>query len=143
MPHNASYLNTPGDSEDARRVFGEKVESIMRSLGMNQSQLAVAAGLRRDAISTYVRGKTWPSPENLLRVAGALHVIPGDLIPGVSEIQAARTRPVLIPRSGNDKPGISFTILANDMANLVLNETLPASVAIEIVAIIRKTNAQG
>ena len=61
--------------------IGRRISEKMQAKNWNQSDLARAAGLGRDSISTYVRGMVKPSPENLKQIANALGCNPEELYP--------------------------------------------------------------
>lgn len=62
-------------------AFAKRVYRLMLSKGMNQSELARAAGLERNRISSYVRGVALPTGLSLTKLAQALGVKPNDLLP--------------------------------------------------------------
>lgn len=61
--------------------FGRRLYRLMLAKGMRQSDLAREAGLPRDSVSTYVRGKVFPTPISLQKLAGALGVDEAELLP--------------------------------------------------------------
>ena len=61
--------------------FGRNLEARMHGKNWNQSDLARAAGVGRDSISTYIRGLVMPDPKNLVRLADALGCTVPDLLP--------------------------------------------------------------
>ncbi len=72
----------PGPDEQTEKdVFAKKVYRLMLAKGMNQSELARAAGLERNRVSAYVRGLAFPTGLKLAKLAQALGVKPGDLLP--------------------------------------------------------------
>ncbi len=75
--------------EKARAALGAKISALLVDRQWSQSDLARASGLKRDAISTYVRGRVWPNPQSFTAVARALGITPHELRPGQSEIQEA------------------------------------------------------
>lgn len=68
---------------EALEEFGVRLQRYTLAKGWNQSALAERTGLGRDSISKYIRGQTTPEPHNLIKLAKALDVSPGDLFPGV------------------------------------------------------------
>jgi len=74
-------------------TFAERLRLLMIRKGISQSGLAArvwgtatdargrAVARNRDRISQYVRGLAMPRPSNLLRIAEALGVDPGELNP--------------------------------------------------------------
>lgn len=68
-----------------KQEFARRLYKLMMARGWRQSELARRAGLPRDSISTYVRGKSLPSPQNLLALAKALDMKPEDILPNHME----------------------------------------------------------
>lgn len=64
-----------------KQEFGRRVYKLMLEKGWRQSELARQADLPRDSISQYVRGKTFPTPLSLQKLAKALGVEPNVLLP--------------------------------------------------------------
>lgn len=152
---NASYNPanlSEADQSAAKLIFGEKVRSLMNNQAMNQSDLARAAGLKRDAVSTYIRGKVWPDPQNLRKLSNALRVTPGELIPGMSEITDARTlavtpgfrnpHPDQHPQHHCDNGGKPASFSMEEVApgcfRLRFERVLELAPAMEILAIINR-----
>lgn len=81
----------PTDHDDGtarhltRQEFARRLSSVIMERGWSQSDLARAAGLGRDAISTYVRGRSLPGPLNLRKLADALGMSPHQLLPNAAE----------------------------------------------------------
>lgn len=65
----------------------------MFSKGWNQSELARRAELRRDAVSTYIRGAVYPTPTSLHKLAKALGVDPEALLPNYVEQAVGESHP--------------------------------------------------
>lgn len=61
--------------------FARRVYRLMIERGWRQSELARQAGLSRDCVSTYTRGKSLPTSQNLEKLAAALGVNAEDLLP--------------------------------------------------------------
>ena len=84
------------------------------------------AGLKRDAISTYLSAKRWPSPSSLKAIADALETTTGDLLPSVSYV--APPAPALeISQQG-------------DGVNLKINQRVSMDKAIRILAILKESD---
>lgn len=66
--------------------FGRRISERMLKKNWNQSDLARAAGLGRDSISTYVRGMVLPDARNLKKLADALDCSPDDLMPSAERM---------------------------------------------------------
>ena len=105
-------------SEFARRLY----EAIM-ARGWTQSEFARHCGLNRDAISTYVRGKSSPSPVNLEKMAEVLGMRPEELMPNYYEAAHAKADSQMELRDVPNEEGYMW---------LKLNLRLPKKVAIEI-----------
>lgn len=98
--------------------FGRRLMQLMLDKGWNQSDLARAAGLGRDAVSTYVRGRSFPEPRSLRALADALGIAPGDLLPNsVAMAIDADTAPTLEIKQAAGHPDRVF-IRINRMVSL-------------------------
>lgn len=88
-----------------KEQFGRKLYEIMSSRGWNQSELARRAGMNRDNVSQYIRGRTYPTPKFLSKLAKALDLTPDELLPNYYEDAVQRTTPPLEYREipGDDK----------------------------------------
>ena len=92
MPQSQLFATSePSTQQDAKGRFGRTLKRHLIEKGWNQSTLARRAGLKRDAISTYVRGISFPEPHNLHKIANALGVHAGSLVPSTES--AAATSP--------------------------------------------------
>ncbi len=76
-----------------KEQFGRRLYKLMIAKGWRQSELARQAGLGRDAISTYVTGRSFPTPINAKKLADALGVTVEELLPNVTENAIAQNRP--------------------------------------------------
>jgi transcriptional regulator with XRE-family HTH domain len=65
-------------------AFAAVLLKARKAAGMTQEELADLSGLDRTTISQVERGKGAPRVETLIRLAGALDVDPGDLLPELS-----------------------------------------------------------
>ena len=111
-----------------KQEFGKRLFALMMEKGMNQSDLARAAKLGRDSISTYVRGRSAPSPQNLDKLCAALSVAPDELYPNYAANAAAIEEPVLQLKQVND---------GTDMMWLHINMKVDAQKAIEVMQILK------
>lgn len=68
-----------------KQDFGRRLYQHMIAKGWRQSELARQADIKRDSVSTYIRGKTLPTPLNLRKLAKALGVTDEDLLPNYME----------------------------------------------------------
>lgn len=64
--------------------FGKRVRSIREGLGWSQEKLAEASGLHWTYVSSVERGERNVALLNILRLAQALDVNPGELITGLA-----------------------------------------------------------
>lgn len=88
---NTSYTTRTAPAEDGQvdlsirknrnLEFGKRVYKAIVDQGITQSELARRAGLGRDSVSQYVRGRSVPSPLNLNKLADALGMEAEDLFP--------------------------------------------------------------
>jgi transcriptional regulator with XRE-family HTH domain len=85
---NRTHLS--GDKMDANEMppkvltkheFGQRLYQLMVRRGWNQSEVARRAGLQRDSISTYVNGRSFPTPLSLQALARAFDMDPDQLLP--------------------------------------------------------------
>lgn len=73
-----------GDHEEAARAFGARVRRAREALGISQEELADAAGLHRTYVGSLERGERNVSLINILKLARALDVTPGQLLDHIS-----------------------------------------------------------
>lgn len=128
LPPTESSTHTQGEQNDRKQLtkqeFGRRLQRALLDRGWNQSELARRANLRRDAISTYVRGRSFPEPVSLERLARALGMQPGELLPN-AEIQAISQdeRPAFQMRQSQGYP---------DKVWLQVNQVVTAEQALRI-----------
>lgn len=60
-------------------IFGERVKAVRKNQGLSQEELAAKADLHRTYIGMIERGEKNITLLNILKVARALNVFPGDL----------------------------------------------------------------
>lgn len=76
-----------GGGVTTKQEFGRRLSALIAERGWNQSELARQASriggfnVGRDAISTYIRGRSLPEPRTLTALAKALGTSPESLIP--------------------------------------------------------------
>ena len=110
-------------AEFARRLW----EAIMQR-GWTQSEFARYAGLNRDAVSTYVRGKSFPSPQSLEKMSQLLGVKPEDLLPNYYEMAQAKQTTSMELRAVPNEEGYMW---------LKLDLRLPKKLATEIFLMVQ------
>ena len=128
MARNTNYAPLGSNTDQTKEEFGEKLRHYMNKRGWNQSDLARESDLRRDAISTYVRGKVFPDPSNLRKLADALDVAPGDLIKGMSDMPSA-------PRQATSQVEIQQT--GENEIFLRINRSVSLEQAAQILSILK------
>jgi transcriptional regulator with XRE-family HTH domain len=67
----------------AHAAFGQAIRAIRDRRGVSQESLALRCGLDRTYISGIERGTRNPSLTNILKLAAALDVRPGELFAGM------------------------------------------------------------
>lgn len=77
----ADFRSAQPSVANVKAQFGRRLQRLLLAKGMNQSDFARAAGLERNSISSYVRGKSIPNALSLKKISDALRVKPTDLIP--------------------------------------------------------------
>lgn len=114
-----------------KEEFAKRLYQAMEAKGWTQSQLARYAGLNRDAVSTYARARSMPSPESLNKLAKVLDVKAEDLLPNYFESAAQEqpTRMELKEIHGED----GYMWLKLDMR-------LPKAVAIKVFMLVNETD---
>lgn len=68
---------------DLKKLLGERVRKLRQGLGVSQEEFADLVGLDRTYISSIERGHRNVALENLVRLAIALGIDPGELIAGM------------------------------------------------------------
>lgn len=105
-------------AEFAKRLYAQIMER-----GWTQSEFARNCDLARDAVSTYVRGRSIPSPQALEKMAAVLSVRPEELLPNYYETAHQRQEPSFELRDVPNDEGYMW---------LKLNMRLPKKVAMQI-----------
>lgn len=88
----------------SKQEFGRRVQRAMYAKGWHPSELARQANVRRDAVSTYIRGVYYPSPTNLHKIAKALGVDPEALLPNYAEQAIADAHPSIDLKVSPQRP---------------------------------------
>ena len=88
MARKSRHTMEPGESSTlltpralTKQEFGRRLNALLLEKDWNQSDLSRATGLGRDSISTYINGKTFPTPRALKAMADAFNLTPVDLLP--------------------------------------------------------------
>ena len=77
--------------------FGKRLAGLMHEKGWNQSKLAKICDMGRDSVSTYIRGKSVPTPQNLEKLAKK------GQFPEVDELKKMVNPPIKKPSNINVK----------------------------------------
>lgn len=112
-----------------KQEFGRRLYRLMIGKGWNQSELARKADLPRDSISTYIRGRTLPTPKSLAALADALDMKPADLLPNSLESAIETDHPTLEVRVSDAAP---------DKAWLRVNRLVSATTALKVMELINE-----
>lgn len=112
----------------SRQEFGRRLSSLMLAKEWNQSELGRAAGIGRDSISTYINGKTWPTPLALSKLSKALGVTPEELLPNAIAEAMEVEHPAFSVREAVGHP---------DRVWLTINQAVPFGVATDIMALLK------
>lgn len=88
-----------------KQEFGRRLYKLMLDNGWNQSELARRAGIGRDAVSTYIRGRSFPEPKNLAALAEVFGVTPRELMPNTIESAIDADIPALEIKQSAGHPG--------------------------------------
>lgn len=78
-----------------KQEFGRRLYQLMMQRNMSQADLARAARLGRDSISTYIRGLCFPEPKSLKKLADVFGVEPYQLLPNSIESAIDNEMPAL------------------------------------------------
>jgi len=110
-----------------KQEFGRRLYQLMLARGWNQSELARKADLPRDSVSTYIRGRTLPTPKSLQAMADALGVTPADILPNSIESAVDEDMPSIEMRVSTSAPS---------MAWLRVNRLVSLSTAAKVIEMI-------
>lgn len=123
-----------GQQDQRKLEFGRRLQQLCLQRGWTQSELARRAKgehgepMGRDAISTYIRGRSWPEPVNLQRLARAFDISVEDLLGGVAPA-GSEAPPILEIRQAAGNP---------DQVWIRINRMVTAEQAAQIFNIIRE-----
>lgn len=96
--------------------------------GWRQSELARRADIQRDSVSGYVRGRSFPTPLNLAKMARALGVKAEDILPNTVESAIAE-----------DEPDFELKVSPGDPARawVRLNRLMSLGTAVQIAELVQ------
>jgi len=114
---------TISNREVVKSEFAKRLYNAIMAKGWTQSEFARNCDLARDAISTYVRGRSVPSPPSLEKMACVLGMRPEELMPNYYEAAHNKQEPTFEIRAVPNEEGYMW---------LRLNMRLPKEVALKI-----------
>ncbi len=106
MPEPANSPLAP--SHLRKQSFGRRLYKLMMERGWHQSELARRAGIPRDAVSIYVRGKSFPTPRNLAALSAALGVAETVLLPNHTESAIDEDNPSFEMKVSPSAPSVAW-----------------------------------
>lgn len=112
----------------AKQEFGRRLHRMLLERGWRQSDLARRAGIQRDSVSVYVRGRSFPTPLNLSKMAKALGVKPEDILPNQLETASAE-----------DEPDFELKVSPGDATRawVRLNRLMSLATAVQITSLVQ------
>lgn len=135
MARKSRFALPPADMPDGgltpraltKQEFGRRLFQLMMARSMSQSDLARAAEMGRDSISTYVNGKTFPTPLALKKLADALGVEQEELLPNGMMAAMEDEHPAVELRQAAGHP---------DKAWVRVNRSMSFATAAKIISLI-------
>lgn len=121
----------PTARSDNKHEFGRRLHQLLLKKGMRQADLARAAGVKRDAISSYINGKALPEALNLRKIAEALGMEDQDLLPDTMRAAPDSGLVPLAIRTSASEPGRAW---------LTINQPVSTNVALKIAALLEQDN---
>lgn len=112
-----------------KQEFARRLYQLMIGKGWRQSEMARRAKIQRNAISTYMLGKSFPTAANLRKLAQLFDMEPEDLLPNHIESAIDADNPAL---SMQVSPG------APDKAWLRINQLVPTALAVKILTLLQE-----
>lgn len=70
---------------DTATPFGVTIRDARHARRMTQTELAREIGCSKQAISAYERGRAWPPPPQLVRIADTLGISPSVLVNAIRD----------------------------------------------------------
>lgn len=91
-----------------KQSFGRRLYQLMLERGWHQSELARRADIPRDAVSIYVRGKSFPTPKNLAALASAFGISETELLPNHVESAIDEDNPSFEMKVSPGAPSVAW-----------------------------------
>lgn len=141
MARRSHHAMAPsGDGSEAltphaltKQEFGRRLQSLLDERHWSQSDLARAANMGRDAVSTYVNGRSFPTPKSLNMLCEALGVTRDELLPNATMHAMNDEHPALELRAAAGHPGKAW---------VRINRMMRFETATEIVKLINEEDKQ-
>ncbi len=111
-------------NKEVKEKFARKLQKAMLDKGWNQSELARRAGMGRDNISGYLKGKILPGTKKLKQLADALSLPPSALLEDV------------VLRDEPDTPLLEVSRRDNGMVVIRIVQVVPMPVAVKIMELL-------
>lgn len=132
--HAAPSQNaTPAGARDvAKQELARQLAALLQKNDWNQSDLARKADIPRELVSTYVRGKAFPTPKSLRRIADAFGLTVEELVPATHGMIAQ-----------DEIPSFAVTEIAGHPGRVWLrvNRYVGMATAMKIAALLEGDNA--
>lgn len=122
-PNKSQEPDAMSNRHLVKAEFAKRLYNKIAERGWTQSEFARNCELARDAISTYVRGRSIPSPQALEKMASVLNVRPEDLLPNYYESAQSKVEPTFELRDVPNEEGYMW---------IRLNMRLPKKLAMQI-----------
>lgn len=117
-----------------KQEFGKRLYRLMIGKGWTQSELARQAGLPRDSISVYVRGRSLPTPVNAEKLARAFGVSSRDILPNAIESAIDEDEPSFEMRSSVNAPNVVW---------LRVNRAVTLATAVKVAELLQTDQVGG
>lgn len=135
--------NKDGQENASRIAFGDRLRSKIAAIGLKDAEVARRAGISTSAMSSYIKGRSFPNSEQLIPLCDVLNVEPRWLISGVEQPRAVvpiedaewESVPFFDLRNVTDTgkgPALSWTPFRKDW----LNRTLGTSFDLYLVRLL-------
>jgi transcriptional regulator with XRE-family HTH domain len=85
-------------SRELARCLGENVLLVRKQADLSQEELGVLASLHRTEIGQLERGVRLARIDTVIKLAGALEVLPGDLLKGMTWVPAVAPQGKFVTR---------------------------------------------
>lgn len=111
-----------------KEEFGRRLHRLLLDRGWRQSELARRAGIQRDSVSNYVRGRAFPSQLNLSKMAQAFGVSADDILPNYTEMVIQDATPDFDLKVNPGDPSRAW---------VRLNRLMSFDIAVQIAALVQ------